>query len=122
MADFYPGWQPLVPPSLRTSEGEEIGLGPYSAQQCAHMECANCGQPITVGQRVTMLREWILGIGMSTGRLVFVEPHDWNEDAFVHSDCSAEFAHDQITKEPCGKDDDENVCVFCDSKLDGASE
>lgn len=98
---------------LRTPEGEPIYLGPYNKDQAPYMECANCAQPITVGQRLTVLHEWVLGI-TQTGRLVYVMPNDWDDgDAIVHSDCCSEFSHDHITKDECGQDADYVPCGVC---------
>lgn len=108
----------MYPPKFVTPEGEEILLGPYNHQQAPTEPCDNCGTHITVGQRVTIIQEFLQGVTRS-GRLVTVPAPDYPEPSKVHSDCSAEFAHDQITKEPCGKEeeDDENVCEFCDVEI-----
>jgi hypothetical protein len=121
MNDYYQSPYQPVPMGNQpvTAEGEPVYLGPYNAQQAPYLECASCGQPITVGQRITVLQEFLLGITAS-GRLTYVPVVDFQEQAFVHSDCSAEFAHDQITKEPCGADDDvQGSCMYCDNKLNG---
>jgi hypothetical protein len=90
-------------------------LGPYTEQQAPFLECSNCGTPITVGQRYTMVCEYLLGVDLATGQLVPVACVDFEESVAVHSACSAEYAHDQITKEPCGKDEEDaqSDCPFC---------
>jgi DNA-directed RNA polymerase subunit RPC12/RpoP len=123
MTNLYqpPYYQPPTT-EVRSAEGELIYFGPYNKDQAPFMECASCGQPITVGQRLTMLQEFVLGVTQS-GRLQCVPVRDFPEPAYVHSDCSAEFSHDQITKEPCGASDDaEQVCMYCDQKLNGESD
>jgi ribosomal protein L37E len=123
MSNFYSspfGMSPALAPEQST-----ISLGPYTQEQAPFIECANCGTAITVGQRLTLIREWFLGIDMKTGQLAMVPPTDWEGDfAYVHSDCSAEFAHDQITKEPCGQETDEDEkghCTMCGVALDDRS-
>jgi DNA-directed RNA polymerase subunit RPC12/RpoP len=118
MTSSYPYYQPTVPVdnTPRTPDGEEILLGPYNAQQAPYLECGSCGTPITIGQRVTVMREYLVGITRS-GRIQLVSVPDFEEEAYVHSDCSAEFAHDQITKEPCGKNEEFDTCEFCDQPI-----
>jgi hypothetical protein len=126
-ADWYkpffnqaaPSAVPQIRGDLRSADGEPIFLGPFNKNQAPFIECANCAQPITVGERLTVVREWILGITQS-GRLVYVQPHDWEGDAIVHSDCSTEFAHDQITKDECGKDGDTVPCGVCGVPTDNS--
>ena len=114
MADYYNPQQL----NLRTEDGEDIFLGPYNHEQAPFLECSSCGSPITIGQRlVPSMTEAILGITRS-GKLVYVIPPDQEGVAPVHSDCSAEYAHDQITKEPCEKDtDEENECEVCQEDI-----
>lgn len=117
MSNFF--YQPMEPqPSgYKTPEGEDIFLGPYNKEQAPFVECANCGQPITVGQRlVPSMTEAILGITRS-GYLIYVFPVNQDAVAPVHSDCSAEYAHDQITKEPCARDEDDSDCQFCGTEI-----
>lgn len=119
---FYQSPFQAPPEVMKTPEGEVIYFGPYNQTQAPFIECASCGQPITVGQRLTTVQESVLGITQS-GKLLCVPAVDFQEQAFVHSECSAEFAHDQITKEPCGANDDaEQTCMYCDQKLNGESE
>ena len=136
---FYASpFQAQTAPAVPVPEQSSISLGPYNHEQAPHIECASCGTPITVGQRLTTVREWLLGIDTSTGQLALVPPYDFPEDSYIHSECSAEFCHDQITKEPCGKEEDEDgrdhcmgcgvsltdssgICDWCESKLKGLS-
>jgi predicted nucleic acid-binding Zn ribbon protein len=116
MASYYSPQQMQL--GLRTESGEPIHLGPYNHEQAPFLECSSCGSPITVGQRlVPDMTERILGITQS-GVLVYVTPADQEGVAPVHSDCSAEYAHDQITKEPCEKDtEEENECEACGTDI-----
>jgi len=114
---IFPGHQSS---DLKTAEGEPIYTGPYTAAQAPFLECAACGGAITVGQRVTLVQEVMLAITHS-GKLMYLPLVDFPEQAFVHSDCSSDFAHDQITKEPCEKDED-TYCAGCEVKLGGESE
>lgn len=104
-----------APPTteLRTPEGELIYLGPFTKEQAPYIECSNCGQPITVGQELLPdMSTRLLGITQS-GRLVYVTTPSQEGVAPVHADCTAEFAHDHITKEPCGRDEGDGECRFC---------
>ncbi len=101
--------------NLMTADGEQITLGPFNSDQAPSIECSNCGGHITVGQRlVPSMAEAILGMTVHTKRLIYVTPPDQEGPAPVHSDCSAEYAHDQITHEPCERETDEvSECEFC---------
>lgn len=101
--------------NLMTEDGEQITLGPFNSEQAPSIECSNCGGHITVGQRlVPSMAEAVLGMTVHTKRLVYVTPPDSEGPAPVHSDCSAEYAHDQITQEPCERDTDEtSECEYC---------
>lgn len=105
----------MANPQLVTADGEAITLGPFNADQAPHIECSNCGGAITVGQRlVPSMTEAVLGMTVQTHRLVYVTPPDQEGQAPVHSDCSAEYAHDQITHEPCvGEEEDVSECEYC---------
>lgn len=118
MTDYYQPPQQLQMP-LQTPEGEPIYLGPYTMQQAPYLICSNCGQPITVGQELLPdMNTKTLGITHS-GKLIYVSTPSQEDVAPVHADCSSEYAHDNITHEPCGQEDAEYYCAGCDSKLGG---
>jgi hypothetical protein len=119
--DMTAWYQPLydqapAPPmqlELRTAEGEPIYLGPYTKEQAPYLECSNCGQPITVGQELLPdMTTRILGVTYR-GQLVYVTPPSQEGVAPVHADCTAEYAHDQITKEACARDEEAVPCGVC---------
>lgn len=98
--------------------GEPIYLGPYNHQQAPFLECSHCGGPITVGQKLLPdMTTRILGVTQS-GRLVYVTEPSQEGPAPVHEDCTAAYAHDHITMEPCEKDsEEESVCEVCESDI-----
>lgn len=113
-------------------DGEAITAGPFNAQQAPILGiCENCEQPITIGQDFCVTYRYKLGCGMQTGRLAMLPHAETKLDPqsgqavpiYYHEDCSAEYAHDHITKEPCGGEDDEDrACAFCGVRLQGDDE
>src|SRR5512140_319953 len=110
-------YDPQAPPQ----QEPHISLGPYNADQAPHLDCESCGSPITVGQELVELKRWRLAIVLPSGQLCFwpteeskmtmlPDGQQQQQPIYVHADCSAEYAHDHITKEPCGNEDGYEGC------------
>lgn len=120
-------YQSPFQPAPSFPDGEPITAGPFNAQQAPSLQCENCGQPITVGQLYCTMYRNRLGCGTQTGRLAALNHEESNPlDAngqpipiYFHEDCSAEYAHDHITKEPCGEEADvERLCSNCEARME----
>ena len=94
------------------------------------MECASCGTPITVGQEFCELKRWKLAMQLPYGQLCFwpaeeavTTANPWEQvSVYFHDECSAEYCHDYVTKEPCGgEDEDRSCCQGCGTGLDDRS-
>jgi len=99
--------------------GEEIFLGPYNKDQAPYLECAHCGQPITVGQRyVPWMAEVILGI-TRTGQLRSISTPDQEGGACCHSECSPYYAHEHIAEDGHCQDNPERTrqCEYCENDV-----
>ena len=102
-------------------ENADIYVGPLTPQQASYLECGNCGQPICVGDHCLPVQGYCLGV-MQTGQLVFVPDPEQTSDnpRYVHYCCTAEYALENITEEPCGRlaDDGFLECVGCGSLIE----